>query len=66
MMVLYSEQLAPSLTDAVLSCLKRHGFLRFGTWIYNKPEDISVMNPIQQVPILVERDLILYRVEHHQ
>jgi RNA polymerase-associated protein len=30
-------------------------------WIlYNKPEDISVMNPYGQVPILVERDLILY------
>ena len=28
--------------------------------MYNKPEDISVMNPYGQVPILVERDLILY------
>ena len=28
--------------------------------LYNKPEDISVMNPFGQVPILVERDLILY------
>ena len=28
--------------------------------LYNKPEDISVMNPYGQVPILVERDLILY------
>ena len=26
--------------------------------LYNKPEDISVMNPYGQVPILVERDLI--------
>jgi stringent starvation protein A len=28
--------------------------------LYNKPEDISVMNPYGQVPVLVERDLILY------
>lgn len=28
--------------------------------IFNKPEDIAVMNPYAQVPILVERDLILY------
>jgi RNA polymerase-associated protein len=28
--------------------------------LFNKPEDISVMNPYGQIPILVERDLILY------
>ena len=28
--------------------------------LYNKPEDISIMNPYGQIPILVERDLILY------
>ena len=28
--------------------------------LYNKPEDIAVMNPYNRVPILVERDLILY------
>ena len=28
--------------------------------LYNNPEDISIMNPYGQVPILVERDLILY------
>lgn len=28
--------------------------------LYNKPEDIATMNPYGQVPILVERDLILY------
>lgn len=28
--------------------------------LFNKPEDISVMNPYGQVPILLERDLILY------
>ncbi|MDH5855712.1 glutathione S-transferase [Lampropedia aestuarii] len=28
--------------------------------LFNKPDDINVMNPYGQVPILVERDLILY------
>lgn len=28
--------------------------------LFNKPEDISLMNPYGTVPILVERDLILY------
>jgi RNA polymerase-associated protein len=28
--------------------------------LYSKPEEIGLMNPYSQVPILVERDLILY------
>jgi RNA polymerase-associated protein len=28
--------------------------------MFNKPEDLAVMNPYNQVPVLVERDLILY------
>ena len=28
--------------------------------LFNKPEDIAVMNPYAQVPVMVERDLILY------
>jgi RNA polymerase-associated protein len=28
--------------------------------LFNKPEDLSVMNPYGQVPVLVERDLVLY------
>lgn len=28
--------------------------------LYNKPEDLAVMNPYNQVPVLVDRDLILY------
>ncbi len=28
--------------------------------LFNRPEDINVMNPYGQVPILVERDLVLY------
>lgn len=28
--------------------------------LFNKPEDLAVMNPYNRVPVLVERDLILY------
>ncbi len=28
--------------------------------VYNKPEDLAVMNPYNKVPVLVERDLILH------
>src|SRR6267142_7068409 len=28
--------------------------------LFSKPDDINVMNPYGQVPILVERDLVLY------
>ena len=28
--------------------------------VFNKPEDLAVMNPYNSVPVLVERDLILY------
>ena len=28
--------------------------------VYNKPEDLAVMNPYNRVPVLVERDLVLY------
>ncbi|MBI4124132.1 MAG: glutathione S-transferase N-terminal domain-containing protein, partial [Betaproteobacteria bacterium] len=28
--------------------------------LYNKPEDIAVMNPYNRLPVLVERDLNLY------
>ena len=28
--------------------------------VYNKPEDLAVMNPYNRLPVLVERDLILY------
>jgi RNA polymerase-associated protein len=28
--------------------------------IHNKPEDLAVMNPYNEVPVLVERDLILH------
>lgn len=28
--------------------------------VFNKPEDLAVMNPYNKVPVLVERDLVLY------
>lgn len=28
--------------------------------VFNKPEDLAIMNPYNQVPVLVERDLILF------
>jgi RNA polymerase-associated protein len=28
--------------------------------MYNKPEDIAVLNPYNRLPVLVERDLVLY------
>ena len=28
--------------------------------VFNKPEDLAVMNPYNQVPVLVEHDLVLY------
>ena len=28
--------------------------------LYNKPEDIAVINPYKRVPVLVDRDLVLY------
>src|SRR3990167_9298848 len=31
--------------------------------LFNKPEDISTMNPYGQVPILVESDLMLFNFE---
>ena len=33
---------------------------------FNKPEDLAVMNPYNQVPVLVERDLDAVRIEHYQ
>ena len=28
--------------------------------LYNKPEDIAIINPYNRVPVLVDRDLVLY------
>ena len=61
MMVLYSGTTCPfSQRCRLVLFEKGMDFEISDVDLFNKPEDISVMNPYGQVPILVERDLILY------
>lgn len=61
MMVLYSGTTCPfSQRCRLVLFEKGMDFEIRDVDMFNKPEDISVMNPYGQVPILVERDLILY------
>ena len=61
MMVLYSGTTCPySHRSRFVLFEKGMDFEIRDVDLYSKPEDISVMNPYGQVPILVERDLILY------
>jgi len=61
MMLLYSGTTCPfSQRCRFVLFEKGMDFEIRDTDLHNKPEDISVMNPYGQVPILVERDLILY------
>ncbi|MBN9426145.1 MAG: glutathione S-transferase N-terminal domain-containing protein [Burkholderiales bacterium] len=61
MMVLYSGTTCPfSQRSRFVLFEKGMDFEIRDVDLYNKPEDISIMNPYGQVPILVERDLILY------
>ena len=61
MMVLYSGTICPfSQRCRFVLFEKGMDFEIRDVDLFNKPEDISVMNPYGQVPILVERDLILY------
>ena len=61
MMVLYSGTTCPfSQRCRFVLFEKGMDFEIRNVDLYNKPEDISIMNPYGQVPILVERDLILY------
>ena len=61
MMVLYSGTTCPfSQRSRFVLFEKGMDFEIRDIDLYNKPEDNSVMNPYGQVPILVERDLILY------
>jgi RNA polymerase-associated protein len=61
MMVLYSGTICPfSHRCRFVLFEKGMDFEIRDVDLYNKPEDIGVMNPYAQVPILVERDLILY------
>jgi len=61
MMVLYSGTTCPfSQRGRFVLFEKGMDFEIRDIDLYNKPADISVMNPYGQVPILVERDLVLY------
>ena len=60
MMVLYSGTTCPfSQRCRLVLFEKGMDFEVRDVDLFNKPEDISTMNPYGQVPILVERDLIL-------
>jgi len=61
MMVLYSDETCPFAQRCRLVLFEKGmDFEIRYVDLFNKPEDISIMNPYGQVPILVERELILY------
>ena len=61
MMTLYSGTTCPfSQRCRIVLYEKGMDFQIVDVDLFNKPEDIAVMNPYNRVPILVERDLILY------
>jgi len=61
MMTLYSGTTCPfSQRCRIVLYEKGMDFQIHDVDIFNKPEDLALMNPYNQVPVLVERDLILY------
>jgi len=61
MMHLYSGTTCPfSQRCRIVLFEKGMDFQIIDVDLYNKPEDLAVMNPYNRVPVLVERDLILY------
>ena len=61
MMTLYSGTTDPfSQRCRIVLHEKGMDFQIIDVDMYNKPEDIAVMNPYNRLPVLVERDLILY------
>ncbi len=61
MMVLYSGITCPfSHRCRIVLFEKGMDFEIKDVDVFNKPEDLAVMNPYNQVPVLVERDLILH------
>ena len=61
MMTLYSGTTCPfSQRCRIVLFEKGMDFQIIDVDLFNMPEDIGVMNPYNRVPILVERDLILY------
>jgi RNA polymerase-associated protein len=61
MMTLYSGTTCP-FSQRCRNVLYEKGmdFQIIDVDLQNKPEDLAVMNPYNEVPVLVERDLILY------
>lgn len=61
MMTLYSGTSCPfSHRCRIVLYEKGMDFQIIDVDIHNKPEDLAVMNPYNEVPVLVERDLILH------
>lgn len=61
MMTLYSGTTCPfSQRCRIVLFEKGMDFQIIDVDLFNKPEDLAVMNPYNRVPVLVERDLILY------
>jgi RNA polymerase-associated protein len=61
MMQLYSGTTCPfSHRCRIVLYEKGMDFQVIDVDLYNKPEDIAVMNPYNRLPVLVERDLVLY------
>jgi RNA polymerase-associated protein len=61
MMVLYSGTTCPfSQRCRIVLYEKGLDFQIHDVDLFNKPEDLAVMNPYNSTPVLVERDLVLY------
>ena len=61
MMTLYSGTTCPfSQRCRIVLYEKGMDFQIVDVDLFNKPEDLAVMNPYNRLPVLVERDLVLY------
>ncbi len=61
MMTLYSAATCPfSQRCRIVLYEKGMDFQIIDVDLHNKPEDLAVMNPYNQVPVLVERELVLH------
>jgi RNA polymerase-associated protein len=61
MMTLYSGTTCPfSQRCRIVLYEKGMDFQIHDVDLFNKPEDLAVMNPYNRTPVLVERDLVLY------
>ena len=61
MMNLYSGTTCPfSHRCRIVLYEKQMDFQVIDVDLFNKPEDIAIINPYNRVPVLVDRDLVLY------